>query len=220
VRSDFKQNLIISIIGFIGIIIGALIGIVPNYSKNKNEFTVKIEQVESRKETELSKLSMLNPKVGTKEDGYISSIIDGISNIIETTKVVHIESVNNKQGEMIRTQSEYRLSNNLFIRRIVQVEKSILVGEKKYLMITPDLGDIFEENIFEVNEGLLTSNTKQISFFELEHYLNNAGIYVIKSTIISNDSRSNIVETKLRYEFEDKNRKRIIEAIGHGLYYY
>jgi hypothetical protein len=219
-RSEFKQNLIISVIGVVGIIIGASIGIIPHlYKDNNNELTVRIEQIEPKTANELLKLSAQNPKIATKEDGYISSLIDGISEISEFVKGVHIFS--EKEGDVIRirSQSEHRFSENLFIRRISQVNNGLLEGDKKTLIITFNIEDQFEEVIFEVKGGVLVTKPEHIPYFELEHLLNNAGVYLIKSTVKSNNDRYKLVETKLRYEFKDEDKKRVIEVSGMGIYY-
>lgn len=222
-RNQYHQNIVISIIGAVSIIIGAIIGIVPNIKdKKNNEIVVKVESLK-KDIPSVFKSATPDPTTSTIEDGYISSVIDGLSGLSELLHGTNIRSETKVQsGELvsdrIRSQSEHRLSDHIFIRRISEVQEGMLVGDKKVLIITSDFDESFSEAVFIVEEGVLKSKPFGFGYVDLEHSINKAGIFVTRSTRENNDATSKMIITILRYEFDDNNEKRILETSGYGVY--
>ena len=75
---QFKQNLIIAVIGVIGVISAALIMSRPQLKSDTNEIIAKIEEIKQIQDIIKSKIKP-EFKEGTKEDAYLVAVIDCLS---------------------------------------------------------------------------------------------------------------------------------------------
>lgn len=221
----FRQNLIIAIIGVVGVIIGASIGILPQLIKSDDkELIVKIEEIKKKQANNWQRIPP-QFRQGTREDGYISSVISCLANLAEIKKGVKIKSeINidddgNILSDKVRTLVNLELSDNIQVRQLVYLEDFDVKGINIQLFVTTDFNEDYKDELFEVRDWVLINRPKKFPFIDLEHYMNQMGAYIVKSEFKKSDKGYTEVITKIKYELKEKKDTKIIEVEGFGIYY-
>lgn len=209
---QFKQNLIIAVIGVIGVILGALIMSLPQLLKSDtNEIIAKIEEIKQIQDIIKSKLKP-EFKEGTKEDAYLAAVIDCLS-YFSMIKEVHISS--QKQFSEIITSTDYEFSNNLFVRKTT-IMKDDLFEWNIFLHISQEKDGKIVSEIVHVKNSVLQNTPEEFSFQEIEHIINKAGAYIVGSKFID-EKGENYCTITMRFSLPEDSTREYIEFSGNGM---
>lgn len=227
-----NQNIIVALIGALGVIIGASISLLPQVFKSNNQekFVIVEKIVEKQKERREKELQLLHkrlPKVhkSSLEDGYTASLINSIANIAEVYKGIRIESSTNveeykKKTDLIKSSISHEFSKSFHITRTTVVDgiNVDVISDNTVLHLSSELTENYKQGIYEVNNSVLVKKPENFSLVELQHYMNKVGIYIIGSELEERNNEMNFVSTKVRYDLKLDNEKKTIEVEGYGLY--
>ena len=207
---QFKQKLIIAVIGIIGVILGALIMSLPQLLKSDtNEITVKIEEIKQIQDIIESKLKP-EFKEGTKEEAYLAAVIDCLS-YFSMVKGVHVSS----QFNEFRRSTDYEFSNDLFVRKVVN-NKGDLFEWNIFLHISQEKDSKIVNEIVHVKNAVLQNTPEEFSFQEIEHIINKAGAYIVSSEFINEEGKHYCTIT-MRFSLPEDSTREYIEFSGNGI---
>lgn len=210
---QFKQKLIIAVIGTIGVILAALIMSRPQLLKSDtNEINAKIEEI--KKEQDLIR-SEFKPefKEGTKEDAYLAAVIDCLSEFLEIKQGIKISS----QFNEIRASMNYEFSNDLFVRKVVN-KKDDLFEWNIFLHISQEKEGKIINEIVHVKNAVLQNVPEEFSFQEIEHIINKAGAYIVGSEFI-NEKGKHYCAITMRFPLPEDSTREYIEISGDGIFF-
>lgn len=209
---QFKQNLIIAVIGVIGVILGALLmSILPQLlnKSDTNEIIAKIEEIKQIQEITKSKLKP-EFKEGTKEDAYLAAVIDCLS-YFSMVKEAHVSL----QFNEFRSSTDYEFSNDLFVRKVVN-HKGDLLEWNIFLHISQEEDGKIVNEIVHVKNAVLQNTPEEFSFQEIEHIINKAGAYIVGSKFINEEGTHHCTIT-MRFSLPEDSTREYIEFSGDGI---
>lgn len=206
---QFKQNLIIAVIGVIGVISAALIMSRPQLLKSDtNEIIAKIEEIKQIQDIIKSKIKP-EFKEGTKEDAYLAAVIDCLS-YFSMVKEAHVSS----QFNEFRSSTDYEFSNDLFVRKVVN-KKGDLFEWNIFLHISQEEDGKIVNEIVHVKNAVLQNTPEEFSFQEIEHIINKAGAYIVGSKFINEEGKHYCTIT-MRFSLPEGSTREYIELSGNG----
>ncbi len=211
-NDQFRQKLIIALIGLFGMILVASITTIPEMLKKNdtNEIIAKIEEIKQIQDINRSKLKP-KFKEGTKEDAYLAAVIDCLS-YFPMFKEVYISI---QDREHFRISTDYEFSNDLFIRRVENIKDDLLEWDI-FLHISQEKDGKIVNEIVHVKNSVLQNTPEEFSFQEIEHIINKAGAYIVDSEDISGEELNYFIIT-MRFSLPEDSTREYIEFSGDGM---